>query len=60
MSDYINEQLIDLALEHVEFWGGGYWTVAIEKALEDNDLELLATLVKQSAREMALEYEVVA
>lgn len=52
MSNYQNEQLYDLARDHLEYWEGEGIGAVIQADLDRDDLESLHEHLKESARLM--------
>lgn len=58
MRSKTNEELLELAVIHQEFWVGTVWENVIRNALIERDYEQLEEILIKSARAMAQDYEV--
>jgi hypothetical protein len=52
MSKAENDSLYELASEHMQYWAGTQWEDRFQNALDRDDLDELALLLKQSAQIM--------
>lgn len=55
MSNLTNDKLLDRAREMQEYWVGTLWERMIAHAVESNDLEAVARLVREAEAEAAIQ-----
>ena len=55
MSNQVNTQLYELALEMMEYWAGTMWERVIQRDLDVDDLEALRYHTNNAYKQMRLE-----